>query len=132
MRDIAEAATREVIELHALFVDLFTGRFRDFARCEAAFAPNFEMVTPDGHRLTRREILSGLANVRTDGTFRISIQTIRPVLVTADSVLLQYIEEQYREGQTTRRLSIALFEASQEAPLGVAWRYLQETWIDGV
>ncbi|TMJ39023.1 MAG: DUF4440 domain-containing protein [Alphaproteobacteria bacterium] len=130
MTPLSTSAAREVVELHALFVELFTGRSRDFSRCDAVFASQFEMVTPDGQRLTRAKILEGLKRAQAKADFRITIQDIRPIREDGESVLLQYIEEQYRDGETTRRLSIALFETASRAPLGVVWRYLQETWID--
>jgi hypothetical protein len=130
MTPLATAAAREIVELHALFMDLFTGRSRDFSRCEAAFSPKLEMVTPEGRLVTRAQILEGLKSATARADFRITIHDIAPIAEGAGSVLLRYIEEQYRDGETTRRLSIALFETEGAAPCGVAWRYLQETWIE--
>jgi hypothetical protein len=129
MSDLAEAARREVLELHAAFVELFTGRASDFARCAAAFANDFEMVTPSGARLARRDILAGIEAARVAPGFRIEILEIRAVWEHHNSVLLQYVEQQYRDGRMTRRRSTALFEALAEAPCGVVWRYLHETWM---
>jgi len=129
MSDLAEAAHREVLELHAAFVELFTGRSRDLARCAAAFAHDFEMVTPNGQRLARGAILAGIESARTAADFRIEILEIRAVWEHNNSVLLQYVEQQYRDGRMTRRRSTALFEALAEAPCGVVWRYLHETWM---
>src|SRR5262245_47110249 len=130
MTPLAAAAAREVVELHALFVEIFTGRSRDFGRCEAAFSPKLEMVTPEGRLVDRAQIMAALKNATAPADFRISIHHIAPVREDAESILLRYIEEQYRDGETTRRLSIALFETASEAPCGVAWHYLQETWIE--
>lgn len=130
MTSLATAAAREVVELHAFIVELFTGRSRDFSRCEAAFSSELEMVTPEGRRVTREEIMERFKRARARADFRITIHDIRTIREDGESVLLQYIEEQYRDGETTRRLSIALFEIVSQAPCGVVWRYLQETWID--
>jgi hypothetical protein len=130
MMPLSPSAAREVVELHALFVDLFTRRSRDFSRCDAVFSAKLEMVTPEGRRVTRAQIMEGLKRARARADFRITIHDIRPIREDGESVLLQYIEEQYRDGETTRRLSIALFETASQAPLGVVWRYLQETWIE--
>jgi hypothetical protein len=129
MSDLAEAARREILELHAVFVELFTGRSRNLARCAAAFAKDFEMVTPSGARIDRRAILAGIEAARVGPGFRIEILEIRAVWERNDSVLLQYVEQQYRDGKITRRRSTALFEAFAEAPCGVVWRYLHETWM---
>ena len=130
MTPLSASAAREVVELHALFVELFTGRSGDFSRCDAVFSAKLEMVTPEGRRVTRAQIMEGLKKARARADFRITIHDIRPIREDGESVLLQYIEEQYRDGETTRRLSIALFETASQAPLGVVWRYLQETWIE--
>lgn len=129
MTSLADAAAREVIDLHAFFVDAFTGRKRDFRRAEQAFSPDFVMVTPDGRRVNRVQVLDALAKARARPDFRIAIHDIWPISETAGSVLLHYIEEQYRDGETSKRVSVALFEAAPDAPCGVVWRYLQETWI---
>jgi hypothetical protein len=130
MTSLADSAIDEVVELHNLFVELFTGRSRDFGRCERAFAPDFEMVTPEGKRLNRAQILKSLKKGQEDDDFSIAIHEVRPIREDASSILLQYVEQQYRDGEITRRLSTALFEAASEAPCGVVWRYLQETWMD--
>ena len=129
MTPLAAAAARELVELHAFFEQLFTGRSRDFSRCERAFSPRLEMVTPDGQLVTRAEIVERLKRAKAR-ELRITIRDIAAVREDAESVLLRYIEEQYRDRETTRRLSIALFETAKDAPLGVVWRYLQETWIE--
>jgi hypothetical protein len=132
MTPLAAAAAREIETIHAAFVELFTGRSRDFSRCFVAFAQDLEMATPDGARLDRKTILAGLEEARAEPDFRISISDIRPIWEDGNSVLLQYVEQQYRDGRTTRRLSTALFEAQAEAPYGVVWRYLHETWMRDV
>ena len=129
MTPLAKAAAREVVELHALIVELFTGRSRDFSRCDTVFSADLEMVTPEGRRITRAQIMDNFRKARARGDFRIAIHDIEPIREENGCVLLHYIEEQYRDGETTRRRSVALFEAASLAPCGVAWRFLQETWI---
>jgi hypothetical protein len=126
---IADDAAREIATLHAHFVELFTGQSNDFARCSAAFAEDFEMVSPEGLHLGRQAILTGLQAARAAPDFSIAISAIRPIWIAGNSVLLQYVEQQYRDGRTTRRRSTALFEARTGAPNGVVWRYLHETWM---
>lgn len=129
MTGLAAAATREVEELHRHFVSLFTGRSQDIARCAKAFAADFQMVTPAGKVFDRAGALAVLSAATAQPGFAITIQAIHPVWQSKDSVLLQYVEQQYRDGRTTRRLSSALFTAEPTAPCGVVWRYLQETWL---
>ncbi|WP_119388477.1 hypothetical protein [Taklimakanibacter lacteus] len=129
MTPLGQAAAREVVELHAYFVDVFTGRNRDFSRCEKALALDMAMVTPEGRRVNRPQIITALKKATARADFRIAIHDIRPLHETAQDILLQYVEEQYRDGETSKRVSVALFEAAPGAPCGVVWRYLQETWI---
>jgi hypothetical protein len=129
MTPLAQAATREVVELHAYFVDLFTHRRRDFGRCETALGPDMKMVTPDGHRVDRGQILAALKKATAREDFRITIHDIKVLNETTRDILLQYVEEQFRDGEISTRVSVALFEAAPEAPCGVIWRFLQETWI---
>jgi len=44
-------------------------------------------------------------------------------------VLVVYDEHQVIDGQKSARRSSAVFSADPEAPEGVVWRQLQETWI---
>ena len=129
MSSLAEAAGAEIEALHAHLVALFTGRTRSLARCDAAFAADFSMVGPSGRRLDRPAILGFIANASAPPDFHIRIGDLRSIWESDTAALLQYVEEQYRGGRTTRRLSSALFTAERGAPLGVVWRYLQETWL---
>lgn len=129
MNALSAAAAAEIVALHAAFVELFTHRSRDFSRCAAAFAPDFAMVTPEGRVIDRAAILAGLEAARAAPDFRIDISEIRVIQEGDTSSLLQYVEEQYRDGRTTRCRSTVLFEADAKAPLGVVWRYLHETWL---
>jgi hypothetical protein len=129
MTPLAAAAAREIEELHGVFVELFCGWSRDFSRCAAAFSAHFEMVTPDGKNHDRAGVLLALEKAKAPADFSIGISNIRPLWEDQKSVLIQYVEQQYRNGKTSRRLSTALFEAEAKAPCGVLWRHLHETWM---
>jgi hypothetical protein len=129
MTPLGAAAAREIKELHAVFVELFCGRSRDFSRCVAAFSPHFEMVTPDGKNHDHTGVLLALERAKAPADFSIEISKIRSLWEDQKSVLIQYVEQQYRDGNTSRRRSTALFEAEAKAPCGVVWRHLHETWM---
>ena len=129
MRGLAARAADEVRALHETFAALFTGRSKNQARCAAVLADDFWMISPDGLRLNRAQVLEMIATVAAPPDFRISIHSVEVIGEFPDSVLLHYIEEQYRNSRTTRRLSTALFTAENRAPLGVVWRFLHETWM---
>jgi hypothetical protein len=128
MTPLALAAKAELESLHAYLVPLFTGETRDLTRCESAFADSLSMITPDGIDCNRSKILTNLANATAAPGFRISIEDVEVIWESDTAVLLSYVEEQYRDGETTRRLSSALFTADRHAPSGVVWRHLHETW----
>lgn len=132
---LEQLALEEVIGLHEFFVAWFRadgGAVPDFRLCEGAFAPDFRMIAPDGRAHTRDEVLSRLRNARgaMREDFRIRILDAHTVWTDGTAVLLEYVEEQYRDGRTTRRWSTGLFSRSLEAPRGIEWRHLQETWMD--
>jgi hypothetical protein len=129
MTALSSAAAREIEELHAVFVQLFCGKSRDISRCAAAFSAHFEMVTPDGKNRDRAGVLRVIETAKAPADFRIEISNIRSLWEDQNSVLIQYVEQQYRDGKTSRRRSTALFEAEAKAPCGVVWRHLHETWM---
>ncbi len=132
---LEELARQEVIALHEFFVAWFRdegGGAPDFQLCEGAFAPDFRMISPDGEAHGRDDVLSRLRKARgaMQPDFSIVILEPRPVWMAENAVLLEYIEQQYRDGRMTRRRSTGLFGRNPSAPRGVEWRHLQETWMD--
>ena len=129
--DLAELAAREVVALHEFFVAWFRpGPAPDFQACEGAFHRDLRMVTPEGRLLGRSEIIQGIqaSRGRLAASLTIDILDSRTLWQEGDAVLLAYIEQQYREGRTTRRRSSALLLRAASAPRGILWRHLQETW----
>jgi hypothetical protein len=132
--DLQTRAWDEVVARHAFFVDWFTGKAPDAAMHETArcFASDFHMIAPDGHMLERDAVLSmlqGARGSRTDGRFAIEValrQTSRPA---TDLALIVYDEMQSTEDGFTKRRSTAVFASDRQAPSGVVWRHLHETWI---
>ena len=131
-RDLALRAIDEVHGLHAFFVAWFRADdVADFARCEAALAPDFRMVTPDGRVHERAVVIDRLRAAHGTAAAGFTIDILQPNIVwrAGDAVLLEFIEQQYRDGGTTSRRSTGLFTDQPGAPNGVVWRHLQETWI---
>lgn len=131
-RDLAERAVDEARALHAFFVAWFrAGAGADFARCEAALAPDFRMVTPDGRVHERAAVIDRLRSAAGTAADDFAIDILQPTVVwrAGDAVLLEFVERQYREGRTTSRRSTGLFTDQPGAPNGVVWRHLQETWV---
>jgi len=131
---VARAALREVIDLHAFFEAWLGGTTENsdaaFSRLERALADGFTMVSPDGARLGRTDVIGSLraahgARSRT-GPFRIAIHEPELLLLRPPLVVLGYVEEQATGAAVTRRRATALFEVEEE---DVRWLALHETWI---
>jgi hypothetical protein len=127
--DPATRCAEEIVALHQVFeATLGAPGADDAGRYEAAFAPGFAMVTPDGRRLDRAAVLGfrrGARGVRGAG-FRIAIEDATPLHIAPPLVLMHYIERQWVGGAETARRASALFDVSGEAP---RWLFVQETWM---
>lgn len=129
------AACRQEIErLHAFFVDWYTGRLDPvaFDRFETALGPGFEMVTPEGECMKRApvvEMVHEKGDTHRPGTFDIEIQNVTPVAIETDHALVRYEEHQRTPDGRTARLSTVYFESDDDAPEGLVWRHVHETWL---
>lgn len=125
----AEACTREILALHRLFESwLGAPGHGDFSGFEAAFAPGFAMVMPNGARLDRAQVLAFLQAARggRGEGFRIAIEDCFPQHEAPGLVLMHYVERQWLHGQETARRAAALFRTGPDGP---RWLFVQETWI---
>ena len=131
-----EACQREIVELHRFFLGWFTGKLdptdRAFERLERALADDFEIVSPDGRRRPRHELVNVIRAAhgsRPANAFRIWIQDVRvrplgPCLQTAT-----YEEWQELDGRRQARVSSAVFRGAPGTPNGLAWVHLHEVWM---
>jgi hypothetical protein len=132
---VAQAALREVVDLHLFFEAWLGGTAENseevFARLETALAEDFTMVEPGGSRLRRADVIRSLRAAhgarRRPGRFEIVIAEPELLLLRPPLVILGYVEEQTAAGALTRRRSTAVLSAKEES--GVRWLALQETWI---
>lgn len=133
--DRAGRAVAEVRALHAFFAAWFRGlpqETADFARFEAALAPDFRLIGPDGAVQERDAVIARVRALRASAAPDFAIEILQPEVVWqgADAVLLEFIERQYRADGDADRRSTGLFTDAPGAPHGVVWRHLQETWVD--
>ena len=134
---LADLAIKECVELHEFFRAWLTphnGSKLDPARFERAFDPEFRLVGPDGGVRDRAAIVGWLHDLkeRRGADFRMEVSDFRPVWSQGDAILLEYVETQYLQGKTTQRQSTALLRRAPDAPIGIAWVHLQETWLQDV
>lgn len=126
---------REIVGLHDQFVRWFTGTIdRDgFDRIEAALAPEFELVTPDGDRLERDGVLEWLRDSygrEEPGDMEIDIEDVALLETTDTHALARYEEWERTTDGRTGRISTALFRQDPDAPEGVTWVALHETALE--
>ena len=133
---LARAALEEVIELHAFFEAWLGGTGPDtasaFAQVESALAETFTMVSPEGRRQSRGEVIAWLRRAYgskgSGGAFRISIRETEVHVLSPPLAVVGYVEEQTSPTALTLRSSTAVLGMS---PTGERprWLALHETWI---
>lgn len=137
---LADTCEAEVRDLHAFFEAWFTGerpRTNDeLVRLENALGAGFHLVGPGGDVATRSAVIDAVegrhgAADSDDAPERIEVEAVEPRFVRDDVCLLTYEEHQRTAGRWQGRRSSALFERAEDAPGGVVWRHLHETWLDG-
>ena len=124
----------EVEQLHAFFQAWFRGELPDtdeaFARFESVMAERFEMIPPSGRIVDRASVLTGVrsAHGREPAT-RIWIENHRHRFTIGNLSQVTYEEWQEMNGEKRGRISSALMEVNENAPNGVHWLHLHETWL---
>ncbi len=134
---LARAAVDEVIELHAFFEAWLGGTAQNsdlvFSRLENALAQTFSMVTPDGTKLQRSQVIGWLRQAHgakgSPAPFRIAIVEPEPLVVRRPLVVLRYVEEQSSGDTVTRRRSTAVLDTAAGEGGAARWLALHETWI---
>ena len=118
----------EIIDLHTFFERWLSGETEDLSRCEAVLADEFTMIGPGGRLIDRATLLDNLREAHGARAVGIRIEnfTVREI----DGLCLATYEEwQDEEGEVRGRLSTALFHARDDAPHGVEWLHVHETWL---
>ena len=128
----------EIVELHQFFEGWFTGRLANtdniYSRLSGVLAEGFEMISPQGTRAARADVVDGLKP--THGSWsenekpgRIWIRNVRSRAVGERNYIATYEEWQQTDGAPRGRLSTVLFRERDDAPNGVEWIHLHETWL---
>ena len=133
------AAAVEIRELHAFFVTWFTGRDENSetvfqANFDARFADGFQLVEPSGRLLGLGDLRGGvLGGHGASPDFRIASRNVIPRPVSADHILATYEEWQIGATNSTPpdngRAATVLFRLNDDAPNGLLWCHVHETWL---
>ena len=131
--DLISRAQAEVVNRHKFFVEWFTGRADEAEMLTAvrAFAPDMLMIEPDADTIGQAEVVAMIRSARgkRPADFEIRVDLVAARQIGDDVALVIYDEHQVIDGEKSARRSSALFTADAQAPEGVVWRQLQETWI---
>lgn len=131
----APVCEHEIRELHDLFTRWYVGiepnTDEAFARFADVMADDFVMVTPDGRRLDRQEVL-GFVRAGA-GSRSLTIETRRHDYRggAGGMHVMMYEEWQRIDDEETGRYSTAVFRERADTPNGIEWVLVHETWIDG-
>lgn len=129
---LAGRALAEVRELHRFLAAwLGAGAAGEIGRLEAALAPGFRMVSPQGALLGRDQVVAAVTAGRGSrgATFAIAIEEAEARGLGPGLCLVTYVERQEGPDGVTARRSSALLADTPGAPNGVRWLHLHETWI---
>jgi hypothetical protein len=123
---------REIIELHEFFEGYYLGAIDadDVGRLEVALAPDFTIIGPGGGESSRDQTVEAIRSGHAHTPqFRISIADARLLLDLPDLLVARYVEHQEVAGAITDRLSTVVFTRAPDAPNGLRWRTVHETWL---
>lgn len=124
-------AVAEVIRQHVAIQEWLSGENAGaWDAFVAALDAGFEIVTPDGETVTKRDLLEGFrAAFGTAPGITIEIRDPHLVAATDAVAVVRYEEWQSRCAIPNRRISTAVLAPDSSAPVGWAWIALQETWL---
>ncbi len=134
--NVNEACLREIGELHRFFEAWFAGSVPDddetYARFADVLAPDFEIIGPDGVRTRRDALLVKLraahGSARGSG-MRIWTRNEESRAFDDRHWIATYEEWQEREEGPRGRTSSAVFRRAKDAPNGLEWVHVHETWL---
>jgi hypothetical protein len=125
----------EVEELHEVFETYFRGTTDSLDRVDLALATDFTILGPSGGESSRAGTMQALAAAHGRApNLQIRTSDYRFLFEQEGMLVASYIERQAQveadsESDVTRRLSTAIFTADDDAPNGLIWRRVHETWM---
>lgn len=125
---------QEINELHDFFQAWFASEVpqsqTEFGRVTHVLNDGFVLISPDGTMTARADLLEKIyAAYGGRPNFRIWIENFRLHHAEGGIAVATYEEWQTIAEKTTARLSSAIFQTREDAPNGVAWLHVHETWM---
>ncbi len=129
-----DACRREIRALHQFFEGWLRGTRPDtdasFRRLHRALAPAFRLISPAGDWRRRGDVLRGLRSAHGSRPgLTIDIRNVRVRRNGQQVVAATYEEWQRSESTEDGRLSTVVFARRPEAPTGLRWCHVHETWL---
>lgn len=125
----------EIVELHRFFQNWFNGDIpctdEAFQRMDRVMDDGFTIVMPNGKRIDRDPLLTGLYKAHGGRPgIRIWIEHVRLLMTEGPMAVVEYEEWQQEGETTTARVSTAVFRDEPAAPNGLSWLRVHETWFE--
>ena len=130
--NLHERGEREIVELHQFFQDWYRGNDdAEFDRFDQALSDGFIIIMPDGRILGRDIIIEAVRGQHdSDSQAELEIRNVRLHEVHDNTAIFTYEEWQGRGGEDMRgRLSSVVFAFDDQAPNGLVWLHVHETWL---
>lgn len=125
----------EVVDLHQFFEDWLGGKLanteENFARLTAVMHPDFHIIGPEGTVTNYEALMASLRQAHNSRPgFRLWVKAVVARPLAAELALVTYEEWQEIEGKVNGRVSTAVFRQKANAPHGVEWLHVHETWLE--
>ena len=139
-----EVCQKEVLRVHAFFVDWFTGKLEKSTdildeQFSGRLSDDFVMINPQGRLLSKPQLVTGIMQAHnshtdtdtdTDTDFEIHIHNVQLLQnLTEELKLVSYEEWQRISGKTTARRSTAVMKINNAT--SIEWKSVHETWLEG-
>ncbi len=135
MDELTQRVAQEVTELHQFFEDWFRGSIDQstarFARFTDVTAAEFHLISPAGTMVDRDQAAAWIWDIHgARPTARMWVDKVTVLIQRSTLCLATYEEWQESPAGRTVRFSSVLFEADPDAPNGLRWLHVHETWIE--
>lgn len=126
----------EVVELHRFFEAWYRGEIdlegEGISRLSDVLSEGFHRISPEGTLGSRSEVLTAVraAHGSKPPGFRIRTGQVQFRIGSRRVGVVTYEEWHEEAGERRGRVSTAVFQDRADAPHGVEWVHVQETWLE--